>query len=767
MKTKRTRMKQTLRLLYALLFSFVAVVDAIASGLLKSTVQNESTPALYNVVWKSPSKDAMGSMPLGNGDVGLNAWIEPGGDLLFYISKGDAYAGDQTLFKLGCVRLHLEDHPLMKEGGITSEFNQLLDISTGQIKVDVGHGEVTARVWVDANRPVVHVEVTSLHPRDVTASYTNWRKPGREEVIIDDKSDRVLWYHRNESSVFPSWMRDNDVEALTNSVADPLLHRTFGAWMESPQLAKTNPTTLASRKPLIQCNLDITIWGALAPTAEDWLEKIETLALKTRNENRVTAFSKHVNWWKVFWNRSWIQVDGDPKSFQVSQGYALSRFIFGASCRGEYPPPYNGSIFNVGTPKGELTWRRQPQSADTTPDERPWGKPFMWQNTRLIYYPMPTAGDTDMMRGLFNLMSEGVPVVKARTQARYGFNNAAQWSEIIYLKGLTFKQTPAHLKRLWISGLETIVLMLDYVAHTQDLEFARNQLLSFANPVLAFYEQNFKCGDDGKMILYPTQGLEGYGESLMTNSMTDVAGLQCVLDGLLALPKEVGSDSDRSTWSRLRSQCPELPMRSVNFEGKSLTVLSPAKSYTKGLIYELSELYCTQPFTRISLFRPKMLEIARDSYRVRLTSFDGSRTDEAWETGGWFQSPVYAARLGLADEAAKLVTANFCNDYPLYRYNNKDGRNFMRFPAFWGANYDSTPDQCHAGTSMSALQCMLLQHDGRKIMIFPAWPKNWNVSFKLHAPNNTTVECVYRNGKVEKLDVTPASRSKDVVMPGE
>jgi hypothetical protein len=40
------------------------------------------------------------------------------------------------------------------------------------------------------------------------------------------------------------------------------------------------------------------------------------------------------------------------------------------------------------------------------------------------------------------------------------------------------------------------------------------------------------------------------------------------------------------------------------------------------------------------------------------------------------------------------------------------------------------------------------------------------VSFKLHAAANTTVECVYRAGKVEKLTVTPSARASDVIQPG-
>jgi hypothetical protein len=37
------------------------------------------------------------------------------------------------------------------------------------------------------------------------------------------------------------------------------------------------------------------------------------------------------------------------------------------------------------------------------------------------------------------------------------------------------------------------------------------------------------------------------------------------------------------------------------------------------------------------------------------------------------------------------------------------------------------------------------------------------VEFKLHAPLATTVEGVYRSGKLQRLTVTPPERAKDVV----
>ena len=59
----------------------------------------------YNVVWTTPSKDAAGSMPIGNGEVGLNVWVEEDGDLLFYIARTDAWSECNRLLKLGRIRV--------------------------------------------------------------------------------------------------------------------------------------------------------------------------------------------------------------------------------------------------------------------------------------------------------------------------------------------------------------------------------------------------------------------------------------------------------------------------------------------------------------------------------------------------------------------------------------------------------------------------------------------------------------------------------------
>ena len=64
---------------------------------------------------------------------------------------------------------------------------------------------------------------------------------------------------------------------------------------------------------------------------------------------------------------------------------------------------------------------------------------------------------------------------------------------------------------------------------------------------------------------------------------------------------------------------------------------------------------------------------------------------------------------------------------------------------------------------MITLESMLMQYDGKRIQLLPAWPNDWTADFKLHAPYRTTVEGHVENGKITNLKVTPQSRAKDVV----
>nr|MBP6936328.1 hypothetical protein [Bacteroides sp.] len=137
------------------------------------------------------------------------------------------------------------------------------------------------------------------------------------------------------------------------------------------------------------------------------------------------------------------------------------------------------------------------------------------------------------------------------------------------------------------------------------------------------------------------------------------------------------------------------------------------------------------------------LEVARNTYlhdpdAVKFRSHDG-----------WKQDHIWAACLGLTDEARRLALL-------------KLGDGPHRFPAFWGPSFDWTPDHNRGGSGMIGLQEMLLQTNGNELLLFAAWPKEWDVRFKLHAPGGTVIEAELKSGKVVLLNVTPQSRRKDI-----
>lgn len=46
----------------------------------------------YTVTWDTPSANASGAMPIGNGEVGANVCMEADGSLLFYLSRAGSWA---------------------------------------------------------------------------------------------------------------------------------------------------------------------------------------------------------------------------------------------------------------------------------------------------------------------------------------------------------------------------------------------------------------------------------------------------------------------------------------------------------------------------------------------------------------------------------------------------------------------------------------------------------------------------------------------------
>jgi alpha-L-fucosidase 2 len=718
-----------------------------------------------DVTWDTPSKDSLGSMPIGNGDVGLNVWVEEGGDLLFYLAKTDAWSENARLLKLGRVRVKLSPNPLVKG----QPFRQRLRLGSGEILIEAGQGPeaVSLRVWVDANHPVAHVDVESKSPVDVQVSLEMWRTTRRElkanerfsayglvdspapvfaepDRIVDGRKDGVVWYHRNERSIWADNLKHQALDDLANTAHDPLLRLTFGGAICGTGMLRASSTSLKTAQPVRKCRISVYAHTAQTDLAEGWLTQLKALADRIEAMDGQQRLLAHRRWWADFWNRSWIYADGDAEAESVTRGYALQRFINACAGRGAMPIKFNGSIFTMDAVV---------QGERFDADYRNWGGPYWFQNTRLPYWSMLAAGDFDLMLPLWRIYSDTLPLAKARTQ-RYYKHAGAFWPETMYFwgtyvndnygwkrqgkpDGLTDNQ---YIRYHWEGGIELAAMMLDYYAFTRDEPFLRGTLLPVASEVATFYDRHYPRDEQGRIRLSPAQSLETYWDSV--NPAPEIAGLRFILPRLLALPVEPTTPEQRQQWQRMLKELPPLPTRQIQGQ----TALGFAEMPGSKHNAENPELYAVFPFRLYGLDKPEL--------KMALRSFE-HRVHKG--TGGWQQDAIQAALLGLSEEAGRMVAANFSRKNPE-----------CRFPAFWGPNFDWTPDQDHGCAAMIALQRMLLQADDGKIRVLPAWPRRWNVAFKLHAPQGTVVEVEYRDGQLLRCEVTPRERARDVVkeIPG-
>jgi len=433
---------------------------------------------------------------------------------------------------------------------------------------------------------------------------------------------------------------------------------------------------------------------------------------------------------------------------------------------------YNGALFNLmpaGDGKVDIftlakSFGEPPAGAPSmavNPDVRSWGSMNLWQNQRLPYVSMPARGESDFLPVLFRYYRRFWDLNRVRAKVYYGAEGQYN-TEITQSFGLqpgdVYGYDRKGLKTGYSAnrwggavdispGLELVQLMLDYYEYTGDSKFLEEEILPYSADLLKYIATRFRERRGGKIVIAPLQAVETYWDT--TDPVTVTAGMRAVLGRILALP--AASLKNRAFFEGIERMAPEIAMEDA--EGRK--VIAPARQYSaERHNVEAPAFYAVWPFRLYGLEKPD-LELAIASYRWGAKvakSFQpfqiGWRPDTP-SYSGWQQHGMVTALLGLRDDAREVVVNNS-------KLNNPGNR----FPVMWGPVYDAVPDVDHGANLLNTLQLMAFQAEGDRLLVLPAWPKQWDVSFLLHGPRGTKVRCEYRGGKVEKLEVTPAGRGR-------
>lgn len=718
-----------------------------------------------DLVWTSLGTNENDSLPVGNGDLAANVWTETNGDVVILLAKNDAWSDTGSIVKLGRVRLHLEPSPFTGPAAVT----QALRLEDGSMQVQSGDNSL--RLWVDANHPALQVETHLGQPASLQASVELWRKhrvasPASashskvasmsDDLILPTPTGRVTWCHYNETSEYPEILRREHLEPLLAKYPDPYLHRCFGATLTGTGLAQEDAQTLRSAAP--QKDFTVTVIALTetdVPNWERWQADVDALAQSVAATDLAAAWSAHQEWWQSFWDRSWVQVSGSAEARAVSEGYAMQRYMLACSSRGAYPTKFNGGLFTVGH---DLAAGMKNSNTNHDADFRAWGECYWNQNNRLLYWPLLATGDYDLLQPWFNMYVQDLPLAKDRAELYY-HHAGASLPETMYFFGLPklgdfgvnnpSNEIQSRWQRYHIQGtLEVVAQMLDYYDQTGDAEFARTKLVPFADAMVTFYDRHYPRAADGRLRFAPAQSLETYQLDAV-NPTPDIAGLRSDIPRLLALPTDLTTESQRAAWAKTLGDLPPIPLGRTTAQGKipplgesdptGRPTILPAEHYGPTRNMENPELYVTFPYQLYGVGQPG-LELAREAYAARKFP----------QKTCWGQDGTQASVLGLTDEAKQAAVDEFKN------YGQQ------RFPWFWRPGHDWIPDLDNGGNGMITLQNMLMRCVGQRIILLPAWPKDWTADFKLHAPGNTTVEGRVEHGQISNLHVTPEARAKDV-----
>lgn len=792
----------------------IIILNMIINGC-KSVWENEKGWInQYDITWDSQSENSSASMPLVGGNIGCNVWVE-GNELLFYFSSPGARDENGALLKYGRMRISFEPD-IFKD----AEFEQKLKLSDGAIYIKSDSritGLTSIKLWAEIKNPVVYTEIKSDSKLIVNATYESWRTDklllpldtGRNEqrkiswnnapgdagavYIYPDsfeiKERSMIFYHRMRENInfFSRMIQQQKLTPIKDKLYDPVTNLTFGGELTGENLVFAGTTKgfyaqtdfkgwkFRNQKPSNTINLKLLTHINQTETIDIWKKQLSDLG--ERKIDKKLLWRENQEWWKEFWARSYIIINSgsgpEDKGWQVGRNYNLFRYMLVSGFFGREPSMFNGGVLTfdpIYENRQKAVFKLEDKTARSnyTPDYRRWGAGFTAQNQRLLYWPMLKSGDFDGICREFDFYNNCMPTTQAVVKyfwghdglvceeqtnmtgllglAEYGWDNknvypTTRYRPSDYEQGVTNNR---YIGRINDSQLEHAYMMLQY------RKFSGNDIsryLPFIEQAVIFYDEHFRMrekirnnrelDENGKLVIYPSNTLENH--PFAKNPTAVIAGLKAVLTDLLELPDSIQNSEKKERWKNIISILPDYPMGEVSGH----KYFKPAENWERNHPSHNPEMYPMYPYQLYGLGMPGF-EYMENTYLFSASK--GYRESSK----GWSQSVIHSARLGRKENSRKLII-------------DKIGDGPFRFPAFFPGG-DYAPDHNVGGSGMIGLQEMVLQTHNGRLHLLPAFPEDWDVKFKLYAPDNALVKVNYTGGKIDEVSITPKSREKDIIL---
>ena len=711
-----------------------------------------------DVLYTKLSAEPWDAMPTGGGD--FSAMVRFDGDLHLHTSKSDAWGfqappdglpGTRFFNNVspGHVRLDLGKGA---EDAAAKSFRQRLDLYHGRVVIDLG-GEgdgagARLEIWGHPNRKILVVEV--IDPNrifdPVAVELSEWRptmKVGASASTI----------HAREVQTRPArpHLATTGMQDYFDAESDPLLGRGTAVVLAAPSLEKPTCSAAGATAKIVApaerpTRYHLIIAAAVTPSGDP-------LAAAQRELNDAMAVplatleAEHKAWWRDYWGKSFLRVvSPDKRADRLCTAYHVHLYTLGCVNRGPYPAKWDGG---AGLMRG---------------DERNWGLSEWVQEIRFTYMPLYAANRLDVAHGLFRYYSAMVPFLAEQTPKMWGVSGlwipetVLPWghAEDLLLKD-EGRGAQAHYQRwdpeagpygrfemfnpyvgfLFTAGLEVCQHYLTYYRYSGDESFLREQAYPVLRGVCEFLAELLRKGEDGRYHLDPANALETWW--LVRDPADTLDGVRAVFPEFIRLASRYDRDAElRAKCATILAALPDPPLGLWTEDSRiepDVKVYAPAAAlgkFRKRVNAENPALYRVYPFGLSGIDSPDY-DLARATFDHRVCVLHH----------GWSMDAIWAARLGLADQACELL-ARHAERFNRFRYGGWDSNDNSAFPD----GLSVVPFTDAGGNSAFALNEILLQSHGNVIRVAPAVAETWSGVFQLRAEGGFLVAAPFEGRNV-------------------
>ena len=678
-----------------------------------------------DIVCLGPALNRYEALPLGNGQLGVLVRNEHGLDYLFNHGAFFASADEsEWLISSGEVAVNLP------EAWTKGFVEQRLILHEGKIETTFAAG--TVRSWLAEGLDLLVVEIEAKEPLpELTVDVSVWPRAGGMEAL-----PTVAAAQAGEIALTTVGMSRHRATSLL--VAAPGAGATTGE-----RSARLTVPGGQRQVTLIVANPCVVAPHATAAAA---VTEARRVVAAGRQAGVAALRQQHDEYWRGFWARTEVYMHSDDQFADYLESlYNIFLYTMAGSSRGAEATKFNGG------------------NALFANDWRSWGGCYWYQNTRELYWPLLAADAPELWAPFVDLYVRNLPAMRQQAKDSYNLPGACI-DETMRRTGGGDKSGNPYTHLYNTTGTELAHQFYTRYLYTGDEEYLRTAVYPLMKEVVTFHLSFFRKEADGKYHIYPSNSRETWW--FVRDSITDLTAIRTVLPILVRLSERFGVDTDLGPhWQDVAANLAAFPVEAKNdtfAPGVFLDEFPPSGLPKAEQLYpnparrtrlatrntfncENCMLEPVYPWGLIGLDSPAdALDRMRRTWKTR--PYAGWGFGNAWDA-----SAIWAARLGMAQEAVELLRQFVIGDqyFPCGYFGTPGG-----MPTEWGKVLPDCAGLDGHGVLATAVQEMQLQSYGGVIRVYPAWLKGWQGRFRLAAEGGFVISAsIGADGAVPQVDI--------------